>query len=230
MNYTILIADDEESILELMEYNLTKEGYNVFCAKDGKEALILAQKVQPDLIILDVMMPVMDGIETCEELRKIKDFQSTLILFSSARSEDFTQLSAYNVGADDYVVKPIKIKLFLSRIKALLKRSGKNLNTSIISVADLSIDNEGHKLHKAGVEIVLVKKEFKLLNLLVSKPGKVFSRDEIINQVWESDVVVGNRTIDVHIRKLREKIGSDYFLTLKGVGYKFNDHLLSRFG
>lgn len=228
MSYSILVADDEESILELMDYNLSKEGYDVHCVKDGKEAIELAQKVKPDLIILDVMMPEMDGVEACEELRKLDDFQSTLILFSSARSEDFTQLSAYNAGADDYVVKPIKPKLFLSRVKALLKRSGKHVNTSVSSIADLSIDAEGYKVFKSGVEVPLVKKEFKLLCLLVSKPGKVFSRDEIINKVWESDVVVGNRTIDVHIRKLREKIGADYFLTLKGVGYKFNDELLNK--
>ncbi len=227
MKYTILIADDKNSITEIEAYNLKKEGYKVFFESNGKKALEKAKDLKPDLIILGMLIPKMDGVEICEKLRELEKFQPTLIVFTSKRVEDYAQLSAYDAGADDYFVKPMTRKLFLRKVKALLRRSEKYRDSQKnIKIADLSIEFESHKVFKAGKSISLVKKEFKLLRLLVSKPGKIFSRDEIINKIWESDVVVGDRTIDVHIRKLRKKIGSDYFKTLKGVGYKFNEELV----
>lgn len=220
----ILIVDDEPDILEFLEYNLTKEGFNVVTAADGEEALKVAEKEKPDLIILDIMMPKIDGVEVCRQLRAKPAFDHTLIAFLTAREEDYSQIAALDVGGDDYITKPIRPRVFVSRIKALLRRADKQnefKDSGIISVGDLSIDKERVTVTRAGEEIELAKKEFELLYLLVSKPGKVFSREEIFNKIWGSDVIVGNRTIDVHIRKLREKIGENYIKTIKGIGYKF---------
>lgn len=221
----ILVVDDDELILEMLVYNLKKEGFEVMTAMDGKSAIRKAKEFTPDLILLDVMMPGQDGIEVCYELRAQPENEKTLIVFSSARSEDFTQLSAYGAGADDYFVKPIKPKILISKIKAMLKRhvgsNDSSEGTTKIVRRDLEIDKDAFTVMKSGEQIHLVKKEFELLCLLLSKPGKVFRREEIINNVWGTEVIVGDRTIDVHIRKLREKIGVHYFKTIKGVGYKF---------
>lgn len=226
----ILIADDDDSVLELLQYNFEKEGFQVILANDGKEAMLKAKEHHPMLIILDVMMPHFDGIDVCGQLRELEEFKDTLIIFSSARTEDFTQLSAFGAGADDYIVKPVKPKILISRIKAMLKRhmdkSSSGGTYQNINKAGLIIDEESFVVTKNNEPIHLVKKEFELLSLLISKPGKVFRREEIINLVWGIDVIVGDRTIDVHIRKLREKIGEEYFVTIKGVGYKFNDDLI----
>ena len=224
----ILIVDDDEEILEMLVYNLKKENYTTETALDGKVAIEKAMEFKPDLILLDVTMPGVDGIEVCYQLRELKEFKNTLVVFSSARSEDFTQLSAYGAGADDYIIKPIKPRILISRLNAMLQRHLSTQSISkdeIITVADLCINIESFTLTKGSQPILLVKKEFELLTLLASKPGKVFRRDEIISKVWGSDVVVGDRTIDVHIRKLRDKIGAEYFVTIKGLGYKFNETL-----
>jgi len=218
----ILLVDDEPDIVEFLSYNLKKEGYDVLTASNGKDAIEIARKEIPQLIVLDVMMPDMDGIETCREIREQKGLSDVLIAFLTARSEDYTQIAGFEVGADDYITKPIKPRVFISRVKALLRR----LQTSTESdgnmeFGDVRIDKEKHSVFKGGIEIALPKKEFKLFSLLCSKPGKVFTREYILDQVWGDEVVVGDRTIDVHIRKLREKIGDDYFKTVKGVGYKF---------
>lgn len=225
----ILVVDDDHEIVEMLIYNLKKEGFVVQSAFDGVDALEKAKEFLPDLILLDVMMPGQDGIEVCSRLRELSEFKETIIVFSSARSEDFTQLSAYGAGADDYVVKPIKPRILISRLKAMLKRHFAS-NALIpqgesLKIADLTIDEESFVVKKGDVVIGLVKKEFGLLNLLCSRPGKVFRREEIISHVWGTEVIVGDRTIDVHIRKLREKIGQDYFVTVKGLGYKFNEEL-----
>lgn len=221
--YKILLVDDEPDIIEFLSYNLKKEGYHVFAASNGKDAIEIAKKEQPHLIILDVMMPEMDGIETCREMREIKDLKNVLIAFLTARSEDYTQIAGFEVGADDYITKPIKPRVFMSRVKALLRRLHSNTITETsVAFGDIKIDKEKHMIYKGKQEISLPKKEFKLFALLSSKPGKVFTREYILEQVWGDEVVVGDRTIDVHIRKLREKIGEDYFKTVKGVGYKFD--------
>ncbi|MAB95451.1 MAG: DNA-binding response regulator [Flavobacteriales bacterium] len=217
----ILIVDDEKDILEFLSYNLEKEGYQVSTALNGMLALDIAKKIKPDLIILDVMMPEMDGISTCSELRKIPETQNSLILFLTARSEEYSELAGFNAGADDYVTKPIKPKLLISRIKALLKRNKNNESSSSIKIEDIEIDKERHVLMYRGEEIHLARKEFNLLYYLMSIPGKVFTREEIISEVW-NDAYVGDRTIDVHVRKIREKTGSNYIKTIKGVGYKFD--------
>jgi two-component system alkaline phosphatase synthesis response regulator PhoP len=220
----ILIVDDEPDILEFIEYNLTKEGYQVSMANDGHEALKMAKKVKPNLIVLDIMMPGLDGVEVCRELRSMPEFDETVIAFLTARSEDYSQIAGFEVGGDDYITKPIRPKVLTSRITALLRRSGKSLKEeakNIVKIADLIIDKEKVVVYRDEDAILLAKKEFELLCLLVTKPGKVFSRDEIFNKVWGTDVIVGNRTIDVHIRKLREKIGDNYIKTIKGIGYKF---------
>lgn len=220
----ILIVDDEPDILEFLRYNLVKEGYEVFTASDGEEGMRVAEKEKPRLIILDIMMPRMDGVEVCRQLRARPDFDKTLIAFLTAREEDYSQIAALDVGGDDYITKPIRPRVFLSRIKALLRRSdrqGEEEESQVIKIGDLAIDLERISVEKDGQTIELAKKEFELLYLLVSKPGKVFSREEIFNKVWGTDVIVGNRTIDVHIRKLREKIGDHYIKTIKGIGYKF---------
>ena len=218
--YTILIVDDEPDIIELLKFNLENEGYKVISAENGKEALKLADKHLPHLIILDLMMPVMDGIEACELLRIDKKFNNTLVMFLSARGEDYSQVAAFESGADDYVTKPIKPRILNSKVKALLRRY-KNDFGQILSFKNLIIDSEKYTVELNGKSINLPRKEFELLFLLASKPGKVFKREKIMESVWGSDVVVGDRTIDVHIRKLREKVGVNYLNTIKGVGYQF---------
>jgi len=218
----ILLVDDEPDILEIIGYNLLSEGYQIFTAKNGKVAIAEAKKHLPHLIILDVMMPVMDGVEACEKLRAIPKLSETVITFLTARGEDYSQLAGFEAGADDYITKPIKPKVLVSKVKALLRRfKESNQETEIIEVGDLIISREEYKIVKNGEVINLPRKEFELLALLASKPEKVFKRDDILNHVWGNDVVVGGRTIDVHIRKLREKIGDESFKTVKGVGYKF---------
>ena len=217
----ILLVDDEPDIIEILTYNLNKEGYQVFSASNGKEALVQASKIIPHLIILDVMMPVMDGIEACENLRKDNRFEDTIIMFLSARSEDYSHVAAFDVGADDYVNKPIKPKVLNSKVSALLRRFTKNEANANIVHGDLTINLDEYKVILKGEKISFPRKEFELLRLLASKPDKVFKREKIMEAVWGNDVVVGDRTIDVHIRKLREKMGNAYFKTIKGVGYKF---------
>jgi len=218
----ILLVDDEPDILEILGYNLSSEGYQVFTAENGVEALVEAKKHKPHLIILDVMMPEMDGIEACERLRGVPELNDTIITFLTARGEDYSQVAGFEAGADDYVTKPIKPKVLLSKVKALLRRFKQDDQEEVaIRVGDLVINREEYKILKGKEEIILPRKEFELLSLLASKPGKVFKREDILDRVWGSEVVVGGRTIDVHIRKLREKIGDDRFKTVKGVGYKF---------
>ena len=218
----ILLVDDEPDILEIISYNLLQEGYQVITAENGIEAIELARKEKPHLIILDVMMPEMDGIEACERIRKFPELQETVITFLTARSEDYSQMAGFEVGADDNITKPIKPKVLMSKVKALLRRFREDgTTTNILDLGDIIINRDEYKILKNQEEIVLPRKEFELLWLLASKPGKVFLREEIMEQVWGNEVVVGGRTIDVHIRKLREKIGEEYFKTIKGVGYKF---------
>ncbi len=216
----ILIADDEEDILQFLSYNLQKEGYEVITATNGAEALKLAKKEKPELIVLDIMMPVMDGMETCKELRETPETKDALIVFLTARSEDYSQIAGFENGADDYITKPIKPKVFISRIKALLRRTYSNTPGTFIDLGNIKIDKEKHLVIKDNQVIELPRKEFMLLELLASKPGKVFSREFILEKVWGEDVIVGERTIDVHIRKIREKIGEQYIKTVKGLGYK----------
>ncbi len=220
----ILIVDDEPDILEFLQYNLKKEGYKVITAPDGKEAIKIAELEKPDLIILDIMMPEMDGIETCRQLRLHKDFADTPIAFLTARDEDFSQIAALDVGGDDYVTKPIKPRVLVSRIQALLRRVDRfnDADVAEIRLQDLVIDKNKVLVFKQGAAIELPKKEFEILWLLASKPGRVFTREEIFDKIWGSDVIVGNRTIDVHIRKLRERLGEAYIKTVKGIGYKFD--------
>ncbi|WP_010231772.1 response regulator transcription factor [Gillisia marina] len=221
-NITILLVDDEPDILEIVGYNLSAEGYHVITAEDGVEAVRLAKKKKPQLIILDVMMPEMDGIETCEQIRKIPELADTMITFLTARSEDYSQMAGFDAGADDYITKPIKPKVLVSKVNALLRRFKENdPSSNIVKVGNLVINRDEYKIINNDVEIILPRKEFELLSLLASKPGKVFKREDILDNVWGNEVVVGGRTIDVHIRKLREKIGDDSFKTVKGVGYKF---------
>lgn len=220
---TILLVDDEEDILEFLSYNLRKEGYRVYVADNGEDALDLAPRIEPDLIILDIMMPKMDGVKVCQELRKNNRLDDTYIAFLTARNEDYSQIAALETGGDDYITKPVKPAVFNSRVKALLRRRNKVADqsaTALIELGDLVIDEEKFIVKVQGEEINLVKKEFELLHLLATKPGKVFNRPEILNKVWGTGVIVGDRTIDVHIRKLREKIGSQYIKTIKGIGYK----------
>ncbi|MEZ5043833.1 MAG: response regulator transcription factor [Saprospiraceae bacterium] len=220
----ILVVDDEPDILDFLRYNLVKEGYNVITAGNGEEGVAMAHKEKPELVILDIMMPKMDGVEVCRNLRSKPEFDKTIIVFLTAREEDYSQIAALDIGGDDYITKPIRPRVFLSRIKALLRRSDRVESvdeSQIISIGDLEIDTERITVKKGDEIIELAKKEFELLNLLVSKPGKVFTREEIFNKVWGTDVIVGNRTIDVHIRKLREKIGDPFIKTIKGIGYKF---------
>ena len=220
----ILLVDDEPDILEILSYNLIAEGYTVVTAANGLEAVKSAKKNQPHLIIMDVMMPEMDGIEACGQIRAFPELKGTIITFLTARGEDYSQLAGFEAGADDYITKPIKPKILVSKIKALLRRLNEATpmdDSELIKIGDLTIDRDAYKIIYKGNELVLPRKEFELLSLLASKPGKVFKRDEILDKVWGNEVVVGGRTIDVHIRKLREKIGDDSFKTIKGVGYKF---------
>lgn len=222
-NLRILIVDDEPDILEFIKYNLVREGYQVATAANGPDALVKAREYHPDLILLDIMMPEMDGIEVCSELRTHDQFRDTIIAFLSARNEDFTQIAGFDVGADDFIHKPIKPRLLLSRIKALLRRKVEaRPESNILYIGNLGIDQEKYLLYIDGKPISLARKEFELLNLLASRPGKVFTRQEIFHKVWGYDVIVGDRTIDVHIRKLREKIGMDAIRTVKGIGYKLD--------
>ena len=219
---TILLVDDEPDILEIVGYNLSAEGYHVITAENGMEAIKMAKKKKPQLIILDVMMPEMDGIEACEQIRKIPELSDTMITFLTARGEDYSQMAGFDAGADDYITKPIKPKVLVSKVNALLRRFKENDTTSnIVKIGNLVINRDEYKIINNEEEIILPRKEFELLSLLASKPGKVFKREEILDSVWGNEVVVGGRTIDVHIRKLREKIGDDSFKTVKGVGYKF---------
>lgn len=219
MSKKILLVDDEADILELIKYNLEKEGFNVKIADNGKSSIKVANDFLPDLILLDVMMPEMDGIETCIELRQNAKLKNVIIAFLTARGEDYSQIAGFEAGADDYITKPIKPRVLVSKVKALLRRT-KQVGEEIIGSSKLSINEERYVVLCEGKEFVLPKKEFELLKLLLSKPGKVFTRDNIFTAVWGNDAVVGERTIDVHIRKLREKIGDDYISTIKGVGYK----------
>jgi len=225
-DFKILLVDDEADILEFVGYNLKKEGFLVTTASNGSEALEKARKHRPHLILLDVMMPGMDGIETCDTLRKDESFKDTLIAFLTARGEDYSQVAGFDAGADDYITKPIKPKVLVSRVKALLRRSSTStelIEGNILTFGDLSIDHEKYQVNIQSKKIELPRKEFELLYLLCSKPGKVFSRDEILDRIWGNEVVVGGRTIDVHVRKIREKIGEKCIRTVKGVGYKFED-------
>ncbi len=219
----ILLVDDEPDILEIVGYNLTSEGYQVFTAKNGIEGVAMAKKKEPHLIILDVMMPEMDGMEACEKIRKIKGLENTIITFLTARGEDYSQVAGLDAGADDYINKPIRPKVLVSKVKALLRRLKEDDGTQddITKVGEIVINREEYKIVNHGKELILPRKEFELLALLTSKPNKVFKRETILDRVWGSEVVVGGRTIDVHIRKLREKIGEEHFKTVKGVGYKF---------
>ncbi len=217
----ILLVDDEPDILEIVGYNLSAEGYNVITGENGLEAVKLAKKHNPQLIILDVMMPEMDGIEACEQIRKIPALSESVITFLTARGEDYSQMAGFDAGADDYITKPIKPKVLLSKVKALLRRfKEKEGASNIIEVGDLVINRDEYKILKNDKEFMLPRKEFELLSLLASQPGRVFKREEILDKIWGNEVVVGGRTIDVHIRKLREKIGDESFQTVKGVGYK----------
>jgi two-component system, OmpR family, alkaline phosphatase synthesis response regulator PhoP len=222
-NSKILLVDDEGDILEFLSYNLRKEGYVVLTCDNGKDAISLAEKENPALILLDVMMPGMDGIETCNQMREIPSLKNVVIAFLTARNEDYSQIAGFEVGADDYISKPIKPRVLISRIKALLRRQKETEPIKeAINLGGIKIDREQYCIEKDGEKIYLPKKEFELLSLLSSKPGKVFTREHILSQVWGDDVVVGDRTIDVHIRKLREKLGDAYIKTVKGVGYKFD--------
>ncbi|MCB0371534.1 MAG: response regulator transcription factor [Muricauda sp.] len=219
----ILLVDDEPDILEIVSYNLVAEGYEVFTAKNGVEGVAKAKKKQPHLIIMDVMMPEMDGIEACEVIRNTSGLENTIIAFLTARGEDYSQVAGFDAGADDYITKPIKPKVLVSKVKALLRRlkDEKKEMEDIVKVGNIVINREEYKIVNNGEEVILPRKEFELLSLLTSKPNKVFKREVILDKVWGNEVVVGGRTIDVHIRKLREKIGDDHFKTVKGVGYKF---------
>lgn len=221
----ILLVDDEPDILEFMEYNLRKEGYKVFIGKNGKAAIEIARKEKPDLIILDIMMPVMDGIEACRHLREIPELKNTIITFLTARNEEYSQIAGFDVGADDYITKPIKPRILISRVKALLRRVNGKSETNgapVLTIGDLKIDRERYLVFKKDESIALPRKEFELLALLTSKPGKVFTREDILARVWGTDIIVGDRTIDVHVRKIREKLGDDSIKTIKGIGYKFD--------
>jgi len=221
---TIMLVDDEKDILEFLSYNLKKESFNVITAKSGKEAIEKAIRYKPRLIVLDVMMPEMDGIETCIELRKLPETKGAVIIFLTARSEDYSQIAGLDAGADDYISKPVKPKVFLSKVNSLLRRVKKDEHTEtrhVIEVGNLKIDSESYLVFNGEEEISLPKKEFELLHLLASKPNKVFTRDEIFSRIWGNDVIVGERTIDVHIRKIREKLKIKSIKTIKGVGYKY---------
>jgi two-component system alkaline phosphatase synthesis response regulator PhoP len=218
----ILLVDDEPDIFEIVGYNLKNEGYLVYTAKNGVEALKTAKKITPNLILLDIMMPEMDGIEACEKIRTIKSLENTLIAFLTARNEDYSQVAGFEAGGDDYITKPIKPKVLVSKVKSLLRRlKAENQADSTVIVGDITINRDEYVVFKGDKKIFLPRKEFELFSLLTSKPGKVFKRETILDRVWGNEVVVGGRTIDVHVRKLREKIGDDYFKTVKGVGYKF---------
>ncbi len=221
-SFKILVVDDEPDIVEFISYNLKKEGFEVCSANDGLEGIKTAEKQKPDLIILDIMMPKLDGVETCEHLRRNPMFKNTLIVFLTALGDEQSEIKGLNAGADDYIIKPIKPKLLLSRINALLRRLQPSEIPGKNQIGDFIIDMEQYLVHYKDEHFSLPRKEFELLNLLVSKPGKVFHRDEILNKVWGTEVIVGDRTIDVHIRKLRQRFGDNHIVTIKGIGYKFD--------
>jgi two-component system alkaline phosphatase synthesis response regulator PhoP len=221
--HTILIIDDEPDILEFLSYNLKKEGYKVFTAANGEEGVLLTQQIQPSLIILDVMMPKMDGIEVCQVIRKDLHLNQPIITFLTSRAEDYAQIAGFEAGADDYITKPIRPRLLLSKVESLLRRLHKSTPLNPTPSSNLVIDREKFSIQLEGKKIILPKKEFELLELLSSRPGKVFNRDQILSIVWGNDTIVGERTIDVHIRKLREKLGDAYIRTVKGVGYTFSE-------
>jgi two-component system alkaline phosphatase synthesis response regulator PhoP len=223
-NFKVLIVDDEQDVLEFLSYNLSKEGFDVFKADNGKTGVEIAKKENPDIILLDVMMPEMDGIETCRTLRELPQFENTIIAFLTARTEDYSQIAGFETGADDYISKPIKPRVLISRLRALLRRyDSKDAKSTILNAGNIQIDRERYLIIFNGVEMAVPRKEFELLFLLASKPGKVFKRDEILNEIWGRDIIVGDRTIDVHIRKLREKLGEELIKTVKGIGYKFEE-------
>jgi two-component system, OmpR family, alkaline phosphatase synthesis response regulator PhoP len=219
--FKVLVVDDENDILEFIQYNLKKEGYEVHLAHNGQEAIEVGKKVKPDLILLDVMMPVMDGIEACKIMKSDANFDKTFIVFLTARAEEYSEIAGFNAGADDYIAKPIKPRVLISRISAILRRKNKELVEAKLTVGNIIIDRETFLVYRGDQKIQLARKEFELLFLLASKPGKVFTREFILEKVWGDEVLVVDRTIDVHIRKLREKLGDDYIGTVKGVGYKF---------
>jgi len=222
--FKLLVADDEPDILEFLSYNLEKEGFAVSTAVNGREAIDKAKRENPDIILLDVMMPEVDGMEACRTLRELPQFQNTIIAFLTARTEDYSQIAGFETGADDYISKPVKPRVLASRLKALLRRyESKEAKPSNIKVGEIEIDRERYIIIQSGREMSVPRKEFELLYLLASKPGKVFKREEILNEIWGRDIIVGDRTIDVHIRKLREKLGEELIKTVKGIGYKFDD-------
>jgi len=222
--FKILVVDDEPDILEFLSYNLEKEGFLVETAENGKQALEKAKKNQPDIVLLDVMMPEMDGIEACRTMREMPQFEHTIIAFLTARTEDYSQIAGFETGADDYISKPIKPRVLVSRLRALLRRyEAKESKSTFLEVGNIQIDRERYLIIFNGKEMAVPRKEFELIYLLASKPGKVFKRDEILNEIWGRDIIVGDRTIDVHIRKLREKLGEDLIKTVKGIGYKFEE-------
>ncbi|MEX1132358.1 MAG: response regulator transcription factor [Flavobacteriales bacterium] len=219
----VLLVDDEQDIVDLLRYNLEREGYQVLTALNGKDAIKIAKANRPDLIVLDIMMPGMDGVEVCMQLRQLQEFKSTVITFLTARGEDYSQIAGFEAGADDYITKPVRPKVFVSKVKALLKRSSaERPEGHVLESNGIKVDLEKVMVYAKDQELQLPKKEFELLVLLMSKPGKVFKRDEIYNQIWGNELFVGDRTIDVHIRKLREKIGDERIKTIKGIGYKFD--------
>ena len=221
--FTVLLVDDETDILDFVGYNLRKEGYNLLTSDNGRDAIVKARESMPHLILLDVMMPEMDGIETCREIKRIPGLENSLVVFFTARSEDFTQILSLDAGGDDYITKPIKPAVLVSKVNSLLRRhKSVKESANIYEAGDLMINKDNYMVYREGQEIQLARKEFELLNLLTSKPHKVFTRDEIMSQVWDDDVIVGERTIDVHIRKIREKTGIENIKTIKGVGYKFD--------
>ena len=221
MAYKILLVDDEPDILEIISYSLESAGYKIYKANNGLEAIKIAKKIIPDLIIMDLMMPHMNGTDACDAIRKSDNLNDVIITFLSARGEDFSKIAGFEAGADDYITKPIKPKVLLSKVKALLRRKSSEQDQTIIQINDLIIDRSKYSVNLKGIELNLPRKEFELLYLLVSSPNTVFTREKILDVVWGSDVIVGDRTIDVHIRKIREKIGASSFKTIKGVGYKF---------
>jgi two-component system alkaline phosphatase synthesis response regulator PhoP len=222
--FKILVVDDEPDILEFLSYNLEKEGFQVITAENGRQGVEKAKKEQPDIILLDVMMPEMDGIEACRTLREMPQFEHTIIAFLTARTEDYSQIAGFETGADDYISKPVKPRVLVSRLRALLRRyESKEAKATFIEVGNIKIDRERYLITFNGREMAVPRKEFELLYLLASKPGKVFKRDEILNEIWGRDIIVGDRTIDVHIRKLREKLGEELIKTVKGIGYKFEE-------
>lgn len=220
----VLIVDDEQDVLEFLSYNLEKDGFQVSSADNGRLGVEIAKKEDPDIILLDVMMPEMDGIETCRTLRELPQFENTIIAFLTARTEDYSQIAGFETGADDYISKPIKPRVLISRLRALLRRyETKESKSTLLKVGNIEIDRERYLIVFNGVEMAVPRKEFELIYLLASKPGKVFKREEILNEIWGRDIIVGDRTIDVHIRKLREKLGEDLIKTVKGIGYKFEE-------